>query len=158
MKQLIFLMLVTPVFLAGQELKLLKATKQTVNAGASPTSITNYTVEIKKEKAGKWSIDSVVNVYTQKSVEFRVMKTSDPLVIFPNDEPVKFYQKKDKGTYRIMFASMKNRGSGRPGSPQNLMVPVADFTQGAIIFYTMGKKKKQLLVESFEELETINAP
>ena len=40
----------------------------------------------------------------------------------------------------------------------NLMVPVAEFTQGAIIYYRVGKKKKQLVVESFEQLETINAP
>ena len=35
---------------------------------------------------------------------------------------------------------------------------VAEFSQGAVIHYTIGKKKKQLLIESFEQLETINAP
>ena len=54
---------------------------------------------------------------------------------------------------------MKKRGSGRPGAPpMELMVPIADFTQGAIVYYRVGKKKKKLTVESFEELETINAP
>ncbi|HEY0030604.1 MAG TPA: hypothetical protein VGC65_07590 [Bacteroidia bacterium] len=158
MKGAIIFLLLAYTSAVAQDLQLVKATKQTINHGASPTSTTNYKVTIKKEKGCNWAIDSVINVYTQKSNEFNVFKVVDPTVLSSQYQSVKSFKKKDKGLFQITFASMKNRGSGRPGTPQDLMVPVADFTQGAIIYYTMGKKKKQLLVESFEEQETINAP
>lgn len=159
MKRFFFLFLLISSVSLAQDLKLIKATKQTINSGASPTSTTNYMIEIKKSKKCKWSVDSVVNVYTQKSGRFNIVKVDDPTVLSPNYKQVDASNIKDKGTFQITFSSMKSRGSGRPGTPpMNLMVPVADFTQGAIIYYSIGKKKKQLLIESFEELETINAP
>jgi len=159
MKRIILLFLLISSFSFAQDLKLVKATKQTINSGASPTSTTNYMIEVKKSKKCKVSIDSVVNVYTQKSNSFNVVKVDDPTVLSPNYEKVDASKLADKGLFQITFSSMKSRGSGRPGTPpMNLMVPVADYTQGAIIYYHVGKKKKQLLIESFEQLETINAP
>lgn len=159
MKRIILLFLLISAFSFGQDLKLVKATKQTINSGASPTSTTNYMIEVKKSKKCKVSIDSVVNVYTQKSNSFNVVKVDDPTVLSPNYEKVDASKLTDKGLFQITFSSMKSRGSGRPGTPpMNLMVPVAEFTQGAIIYYHVGKKKKQLQIESFEQLETINAP
>lgn len=158
MKQIVFLLFIFPCVLSAQDLKLIKATKQMVNSGASPTSVINYTIDVKRSKSCKWAVDSVVNVYTQKTVEFNIVKVNDPTVLSPSNQKVDASEINAKGSFQIRFASMKNRGSGRPGTPMNLMVPVADFTQGAIIYYRVGKKKKKLVVESFEELETINAP
>ncbi|MBA3971062.1 MAG: hypothetical protein H0X46_02775 [Bacteroidetes bacterium] len=153
MKHILVLLFLIPSFLFAQDLKLIKATKQTINSGASPTSTTNYRVEVKRSKSCNWSVDSVVNVYTSKSNLFNITKVGNSTTL--QMDPVLI---KQKGIFQITFSSVKNRGSGRPGTPMNLMVPVADFTQGAIIYYRVGKKKKQLTVESFDELETINAP
>ncbi|MFL5762505.1 MAG: hypothetical protein ACJ77K_01105 [Bacteroidia bacterium] len=159
MKYFLSFLLLLSLRVPAQELKLVKATKQTINSGASPSSTVNYLVELKKEKTGKWSVDSVVNVYTQKKVDYHIVWVNDPALASPDYRQVKTFSKKDKGTYQITFAVMKKRGSGRPGAPPvELTVPVAEFTQGAIIYYSMGKKRKQLKVESFDELETINAP
>ncbi len=158
MKRIAFLFLFSSSVSIAQDMTMIKATKQTINSGAAPTSTTNYLIEIKKSKKCKLSIDSVVNVYTQKTTAFNIVKVDNPESVSPNYKQVNATSIKDKGVFQITFASMKNRGSGRPGTPMNLMVPIADFTQGAIVYYTVGKKKKQLLVESFEELETINAP
>ncbi len=159
MKRIVILFFLISSFSLAQDLKLVKATKQIINAGASPTSTTNYMIEISKSKKCKWSVDSVVNVYTQKSGKFNIVKVDDPTVLSPNYKQVDASNIKDKGIFQITFSSIKNRGSGRQGTPpMNLMVPVAEFTQGAIIYYSVGKKKKKLLIESFDELETINAP
>jgi hypothetical protein len=158
MKHILSFLLLLSCCASAQELRFVRATKQTINSGASPTSTTNYTVELKKTKTGKWCVDSVVNVYTQKPIDYDIAWVDDPSKVSPDFKPVKAFSKKDKGTYQITFASRKNRGSGRPGTPMNLMVPVADFTQGAIIYYRIGKKRCQMKIESFDELETINAP
>jgi hypothetical protein len=158
MKKILLFLMLFPLCASAQELKLVKATKQTINSGASAVSTTNYLVEFKKVKTGKWSVDSVVNVYTQKAVSYGIAWVDNPSAASPDFKPVKTFSKKDKGTYHITFASGKNRGSGRPGTPMNLVVPVSDFTQGAIIYYTIGKKHYQLKVDAFDELETINAP
>lgn len=160
MRSIILLLLCVSSFAFAQDLKLIKATKQTINSGAAPTSTTNYTVQVKKSKKCVLTIDSVVNVYTQRSGKFTVFKVGNSTVLSPNNQKqIDASSIKEKGVFNINFSSMKNRGSGRPGAPpMELMVPIADFTQGAIIYYRVGKKKKQLLVEAFEELETINAP
>jgi hypothetical protein len=142
----------------GQDLKIIKSTKQTINGGASPTSTTNYVVQFKKESSFKWSVDSVVNANTQKSIQYTILKVDNPDLSSPNFQSVKCFSKKDKGLYQINFASSKNRGGGRPNSPTGVMVELPDFPKGAIIYYRVGKKRKQLIVETFEELETINAP
>lgn len=160
MRFVILLLFCVSSHVVAQELKLVKATKQTINSGASPTSTTNYTIQVKKSKKCVVTIDSVVNVYTQKSGKFNVFKVGSSTVLSPtSQQQIDASNIKEKGIFNINFSSMKSRGSGRPGTPpMNLMVPIADFTQGAIIYYRAGKKKKQLLVEAFEELETINAP
>lgn len=142
----------------GQDLKIIKSTKQTINGGASPTSTTNYTIQFKKESAYKWSVDSIVNANTLKSVQYTIVKVDNPDLVSPNFQPVKCFSKKDKGLYQINFASSKNRGGGRPNSPTGIMVELPPFPNGAIIYYRVGKKKKKLVVDIFEELETINAP
>ena len=158
MRNIILLLLCISSATFAQDLKLIKATKQTTNAGASPTSTINYSVQVKKSKKCKLSVDSIVNVYTQKSSPFNVYKVSTPTVLSPSFQ-TDASNLTEKGIYNINFYSMKSRGSGRPGAPpMELMVPIADFTQGAIIYYRVGKKKKKLTVEAFEELETINAP
>lgn len=160
MRFVILLLFCVSSLVVAQDLKLVKATKQMINSGASPMSTTNYTIQVKKSKKCVVTIDSVVNVYTQKSGKFNVFKVGNSTVLSPtSQQQIDASNIKEKGIYNINFSSMKSRGSGRPGTPpMNLMVPIADFTQGAIIYYRVGKKKKQLLVEAFEELETINAP
>lgn len=153
MRKIILLLLLVSSATFAQDLKLIKATKQTTNAGASPTSTINYTVQVEKNKKCKVSVDSVVNVYTQKSGPFNVFIVASP------SQQVDASSVKKKGTYNIHFYSTKNRGSGRPGAPpMELMVPIADYTQGAIVYYHVGNKSKKLTIESFVELETINAP
>lgn len=143
----------------AQDLKLIKATKQTTNAGASPTSTINYTIQVKKTKKCKLLIDSVVNVYTEKANPFNVYTIVNSHSILVNPIQSKSVTINGKGAFSINFHSMKSRGNGRPGAPpMELMVPIADYTQGAIIYYRVGKKKKKLTIDSFEELETINAP
>jgi len=154
---IVFLLMICSSSLA-QELKITKATKQTLNAGASPISTTNYTVQFRKETTFKWSVDSVVNMNTQKAVSYNIVKIDDPNLASPNFYFVKRFSKKDKGVYQIFFTSSKYRGSGRPNSPTGTMVELPDFPKGAMIYYRAGKKKKQLLIEIFEVLETIDAP
>ena len=159
MKSFLFLFLFISISTFGQELKLWKATKQTINSGISPTSTTNYTVFIKKEKSFNWSVDSVVDVYTQRKMTFYIVKVGQSDVLSPiNYSQVKKYSKKDKGMYQITFSVNASRRNSQPQTPMNKMVPVNDLTQGVIIFYSVKKKEKQLRVESFEQLETIDAP
>ncbi|MGZ4035712.1 MAG: hypothetical protein ACXVPU_06875 [Bacteroidia bacterium] len=153
MNRIIIFLLLVCSSVVGQDLKLIKATKQIINSGASSNSTTDFLILFKKGSAYKWSIDSVVNVNTMQSVNYTLSKADDP-----SFKPVKSFSKSDKGTYQITFASMRSRGSGRPNSPTGIKVELPDFPKGAIIYYRVGKKKKQLLVEAFEELETINAP
>ncbi len=158
MRLLFSLLLLISSFSVAQDLKLTEATKQIINYGASPTSTINYTVEVKKNKSCKISVDSVVNVYTQRSTLFHITKKNEGSVLSPAKQ-IDASNIHEKGVFEIHFSATKNRGSGRPGAPpMNLTVPLADFTQGVIIYYRVGKKKKKLRVESFEELETVNAP
>lgn len=157
MKHLLIILLAFHSVLNAQELQLTKATKQQINHGAAPGSTINYTVMLKKDKNFKWSIDSV-HTPLGKSLKFNVVKVDDMNATSPNYQAVKCYCKKDKGNYQITFSTNKKRGGGRPNSPPNNMVEVEDFNSGAIIFYTVKGKVKQLKIESFEELETVNAP
>jgi hypothetical protein len=158
MYRIIFSLLLITSSITAQELKLVKATKQIVNSGISSRATTNFIVSFKKEKSFKCTIDSVVNVYTQKTVPYTIIKVDNPTVLSPNYQQVKTFSKNDNGLFEITFSAAKSRGSGRPGTPMNLQVPVNDFIQGAIIYYRVGKNKKQLVVDSFEQLETLNAP
>lgn len=153
---LLFFILVA-THLNAQDLKLTKATKQQINHDAAPGSTINYTVILKKDKNFKWSIDSV-HTPLGRSLKFNVVKVDDVNAISPNYQAIKCYCKKDKGNYQITFSTNKKRGSGRPNSPPNNTVEVEDFSSGAIIFYTVKGKVKQLKIEAFEELETVNAP
>ena len=158
MRKIILLFLLISSATFAQDLKLIKATKQTTNAGASPTATINYTIQVKKSKRCKVTIDSVVNVYTQKTSPFNVYKTGKATVLSPAKQ-IDVANIREKGSYDINFYSTKNKGGGRPGAPpMELMVPIADFTQGAIVYYRAGNKNKKITVESFEELQTINAP
>ena len=158
MKHIIYFILFITFSAPAQELKLIKATKQTINAGASPSSVTNYVVIIKKEKCFKWSVDSVVNIDSRMSVKYNIVKADNPNAASPNYQRVQSFSKKDKGLYHITFSSSKSHSSGRPGSPLNTSVTTPEFTRGALIYYSAGKKKKQLQVNSFEQLATIDAP
>jgi len=155
MKQLLILLLISNISFA-QELKLMKATKQMVNHGASPSSSINYTVLLKKDKNFKWSIDSV-HTPLGKSLKFNVVKVDNIDATSPNYTKVS-YNKKDKGTYQITFGTLKKRGSGRPNSPPNIQVDTEDFSSDVTIFYTVKGKVKKLKIDSFEELENINTP
>ncbi len=158
MKGILILLLAVCSSGFAQELQLISATKQTINGGASPTSVTNYQIRFKKDKSFKWSVDSVVNINTGASVSYTLLKVDDPALASPDFKPVKCFLKKDKGMYQVTFASSKNRGAGRPGSPTGIMVELPAFPKGAVIYYRAGKNKKQLSIEIFEELDTINAP
>lgn len=135
----------------------MKATMQTVNHGASPTSTTNFMVQLKKEKAFAWSIDSVKSALN-KPIAYYIVKVDDPTVLSPNYQQVKKFSKKDKGIYQITFGSTRQNGSGRPGSPINQRVDAENYANGVTIYYTVNKKKKEFKIDSFEELESIDAP
>lgn len=157
MKNLIFLFFILPTIISAQNLKLMKATMQTVNHGASPTSTTSFMIQLKKEKIFAWSIDSVKSALN-KPINYNIVKVDDPTVLSPNYQQVKNFAKKDKGIYLITFGSTRQNGSGRPGAPQNQRVDTENYANGVTIYYTVNKKKKELKIDSFEELETVDAP
>jgi hypothetical protein len=84
-------------------------------------------------------------------------------VVDPNDA-IPYYKKLNsysglgKGHFQISFSVTKNRGGGRPGAPQNQMADTTDIQGGVIIYYSFKKKPKQIKIESFEELENVDAP
>ena len=154
---ILFLFFSSPAF--TQELKLVIATKQTVNAGASPTSIVNYVIFFEKDKNFNWSIDSVVNVLSQQSVQYKIEKVNNLKAVSDNCQPQKSFSKRDKGLYRITFSAIINHtGVVHPGAPVYIPTPIIEFSQGAIVYYSSKKIKKQLKIESFKELDTIDAP
>lgn len=157
MKKLSFFFLIFSSALSAQNLKLMKATMQTVNHGASPTSTTNFMVQLKKEKAFVWSIDSVKSALNHP-VNYYIVKVDDPTVLSPNYQQVKKFSKKDKGIYQITFGSTRQNGSGRPGAPQNQKIDTENYSNGITIYYSVNKKKKEIKIDSFEELESVDAP
>ena len=159
MRKLFFLFFVLPFVVHAQELTLSRATMQTINSGASPSSVTNYRVIVKKAKKFNWSVDSVCSVLTGESVKYNFVSVDDPDAVSPKYTAVKVFSKTDKGAYLITFGVTKRRdGGGRPGSPQNTKVDTTNIEGGVIIYYHAKGKKKQLKVIEFEQLETINAP
>jgi hypothetical protein len=158
MKRLFFLFLIISSTAAAQELTLKKATMQTVNQGASPTSSTTYKVLICQCKKGRWSIDSVISTSSQQSVKFNMVKVDNPDAVSPDYKKLDSYSNLGTGNYLISFGKTKQRGSGRPGSPQNTKVDTINIEGGVIVYYSVGKKHKQLKIAEFEQLETIDAP
>lgn len=159
MKQVLFIFLLFCSTLGAQELKFTKATMQTLNHGASPTSSTTYTIVLQKKKKAVWSIDSIVSISSGQRVEYSILKVDDPDKESPNYAKVESFKKSDKGLFRIKFGVTKNRGgSGRPGSPQNQKADTTTIEGGVTIYYSWKGKSKQLKVIDFEKLENIDAP
>ncbi len=157
MKRLLFLLMIISTGSFSQTLDLVSATMQTINQGAAAVSVTNYKVTLKKKKCGNWSIDSVTSLLGHR-IEYNLVKAENQTAVPPVYKQVKSFNKKDKGTYLITFASRKSRGSGRPNSPQNLKVDTENYTGGVIIYYTYKKHKGQMKLLGFEELDSIDAP
>ncbi len=157
MRKLLFLFLIPSASIFAQNLKLMKATMQTINHGASPTSTTNFMVQLKKGKSFVWSVDSVKSALSN-TINYNIVKVDDPAATSPKYQQIKSFSKKDKGIYQITFGSTKQNGSGRPGSPQSQRVDTEIYSNGIIIYYTVNKKKKEMKIDSFEELESIDAP
>lgn len=158
MKKFIFIFCIISFSALAQELKFISATRQTINYGASPSSITNYSVLIEKNKNFIWSIDSICGIQSGNPVKYNIVKVDDPTVLSPNYQKVTVFLKADKGKYQITFGISKQRGSARQGSPQNTKVDTTNIEGGIFIYYTAKKKKKQLKVIEFELLETVDAP
>jgi hypothetical protein len=158
MKNVLFLFLIISSTVTAQDLTLKKATMQTVNHGASPTSSTTYNVLLCNCKKGKWSIDSVISTSSQQPVRFNLVKVIDPDATSPVHQKLASFSGLGTGNYQLTFGRTKQHGSGRPGSPQNTKVDTTNIEGGVIIYYTMKKKRKQLKIDSFEELEKIDAP
>jgi hypothetical protein len=158
MKKLAILFFFCQSLLFSQELKLMKATQQTINAGASPVSITNYLIQFKKGKSFLWHVDSVCSIASNNSIKYNLIKVDNPDAISPQYHQIKTFSKNDKGLFQIAFGSRKSHRGGRPGIPIVDVTTGEDYSLGVIVFYTAGKKKKQLKVNSFEKLETVNAP
>jgi len=158
-KFFIFIALLFSTLSFSQELKLLKATSQKVNHGASPTSTITYTITLEKNKKFKWKIDSVVSISSPQQVKYNIVKVDNPDAVSPKYEQVKSYDKCDKGKYQITFSITKqNSGGGRPGSPQHQMADTTNIEGGVFVYYSVNGKTKKIKVESFEQLDTINAP
>jgi len=157
MKRLILIFLIFSSTCFAQDIKIKKATMQTVNHGASPTSSTTYAILIAKYKKGKWSIDSLISASSGQRIQFNIVEVGDPDSV-STDYKKAFSQDLKKGNYRIKFGKIKQRGSGRPGSPQNQKADTANIEGAVIIYYTIKKKHKQVKVDTFEMLETVDAP
>jgi hypothetical protein len=157
MKKLVFLFLIISSTIFAQDVKIVKATMQTVNHGASPTSSTTYSVILSKAKKGKWSIDSIVSSSSGQTVKFNIVEFNDQEAASPDHKKASPGNLK-KGNYQISFGKVKQRGGGRPGSPQNTKVDTTNIEGGVIIYYCVKKKKKQIRIDEFEMLETIDAP
>ena len=158
MKRLFFLFFIISSTLAAQELDLKKATRQTVNHGASPTSSTTYTVQMKVCKKGKWSIDSVISIASGQAIAFNMVQVDDPAAASPDYKKLNGYSDLGKGNYQLSFGLTKQRGSGRPHAPQNTVVDTTNIEGGIVICYTFKKKHRRLKVDEFEQLETVDAP
>ena len=160
MKKLLFLFFILPAIAFAQDLKLSNATVQTINHGAAPIANVNYLLLLKKDKSFIWSIDSVYSIADNKKVNFNIVKVDDPNLPSPRYEKLDKFEKKYKGLIQLSFSSMKSMGEeGRPHGPKIVVVESNDYTAGVKIFYTVRKKKQKILqIESFEKLETINAP
>ncbi|MDF2438035.1 MAG: hypothetical protein K0Q95_2411 [Bacteroidota bacterium] len=155
MKKIVFLFLLLSSFADAQEITLKKATMQTVNHGASPTSTTTYSVLVCNCKKAKWSLDSVVSISAGQPVTFYVSKVEKKDTI---NKKLSSFKNLGTGDYRISFSKTKQRGGGRPGAPQNTMVDTTNIEGGVVIHYSVKDKRKKLKIDSFEELETINTP
>lgn len=158
MKKILFLFLIISSTVAAQELTLKKATMQTVNHGASPTSSTTYKILLCNCKKGKWSIDSVISTSSGQSVKFNMMSVGNPDAVSPDYKKLSSFSGLGKGNFLISFGIIKQRGSGRPGAPQNTKVDTTNIEGGVVIHYTFKNKRRELKVDSFEELEKIDAP
>ncbi len=76
MRKLLFLFLIPSASIFAQNLKLMKATMQTINHGASPTSTTNFMVQLKKGKSFVWSVDSVKSALSN-TINYNIVKVDD---------------------------------------------------------------------------------
>lgn len=157
MIRLLFIWLFVGFTCFSQNLILEKASMQTINHGASPTSTTNYSILIKKNKSFLWSIDSVLSTNGNK-IQFNISKVENLNSVSPKYTPITSYSKNDIGTFHLTFASTKRRGQGRNGAPQHLTVETEDYSTGVIIYYRAKGKLKTMKIDSFQKEETINAP
>ncbi len=170
MKTLFFLFLLVPNVIFAQNLSLLKATKQTINQGASSIASTNYVILINKTDSFFWSIDSVYSIADNKKVKYTIVKVDNPALTSPNYEKMETFEKKYKGGIQITFSSIKVlAGGGNPNAPRFEPEGSNDYSRGVKLFYTVKKSKMKLLclertiktktlkVTSFEILETVNA-
>lgn len=158
MRKILFLFMMISMSSVAQDLTLKKATMQTINHGASPTSSTTYTVLLCNCKKGKWSLDSVISISSGQNVKFNLVKVDDPNASSPDYKKLDSYSNLGKGNFQLSFGKTKQRGSGRPGAPQNTRVDTTNIEGGVLIYYSFNKKSKQLKIDSFEQLETIDAP
>lgn len=158
MKKLLFIFCILSASTYAQDLKLISASRQTINYGASPSSNTNYKVVFEKNKKFIWSIDSICGIQSGNLVKYHIVKISEPTVLSPDYRSVEVFRKADQGKYQIRFSVLKQRGSGRPGSPPMTKADTTNIEGGIIIYYSAKKKHKQLKVIEFEMLETVDAP
>lgn len=158
MNKLVFLFFIISSTVAAQDLVLKKATMQTINHGASPTSSTNYSILLCQCKKGKWSLDSVVSISSGQAIKFNMVKVDDPDAASPDYKKLQSFSNLTTGNFQLTFGKTKQRGSGRPGAPQNTKVDTTNIEGGVIIYYSAKRKHKQLKIDSFEQLETVDAP
>lgn len=160
MYRILFLFLIFSFPVTGQELCLLNATRQTTNYGASPGSVTNYSILIEKKKKFIWGIDSICGIQSGQRVKYNLVKVNTANVLSPNYTKVTKFSKADKGKYQITFGIHKERGggTGRPGAPPQVKADTTNIEGGVYIYYHVKKKKKVMKVDVFEMLETLNAP
>jgi hypothetical protein len=158
MKRLFFLFSIISSTVLAQDLTLNKATRQTLNHGASPTSRTTYKILICNCKKGKWNIDSVISTSSGQAVLFNVFRVEAPASASPKYLKLESANDLETGHYQITFDVTKKHGGGRPGAPQNQKADTTNIDGGVEIFYSSKKKKKKMKVDTFEELERIDAP
>jgi hypothetical protein len=158
MKYIFFLFVVFDLSLSGQELRLKSATMQTINQGASAVSSTTYRIRLEKSRKYKWSVDSIIGIQSGQPVDFQIMKLGDDTVLKPGSQLLREFKKTDKGLFEIVFGIQKSRGNGRPNAPQNMKVDTTNIDGGVYIYYRTKCRKKKIKVDTFEVLETLDAP
>ncbi len=141
----------------SQELKLTKATLQTVYHGDSPNKSLNYNIIIEKQKKFSWSIDSILSTYDKK-IQFNIVKIDNINSPNSNYKQVKSFSKKDKGFYMITFSISEPIKKEKAIAAGSQKIELNNSVSEVRLFYSANKKTKKIDSIIFEELETISVP
>jgi hypothetical protein len=158
MKQILcFLALFCLQGLSAQPLRLRISEVYTVTEGASGMVVSTYEIYLDKGRKYCGRIDSVVSTRTGEKIDYKFYKVEMTDSTRHRVRADNFHSK-DKGVWAIVFGIRKQRGTGRPGAPQNLKADTTNVEGGVTIYYTANRKRGTLRVETFTQTENLIAP